>query len=636
MRSDRLPSSTTKQNNCTCGFLLQQNSLLGIYKVEDTGVILQANTAGFVSTSTGLPDNDTPDNFTNQLIDSCNICSESRNLECYQFQNNQYVVNSGPCQQFNGKYIFQNGCYVLVTEPITSLAKDFISLNEWMSRVNIVFGACRNVWSHLFTNNWVNGVLYAFAFKNDRFFTNGSAIAGQPCLHTVELTNPTGNGWGSWTIDIEVNGLTFLNGLTLNSGTGPDTFSFYAYPGDTVTIKTNTPSSAPSGCQVLIKNQANGVIIPTTTLTLPQTIVNGTAFCTGPTPYFQAYSQFCKKTMYLDIRTNNFYYRSSPYDDLNQIFCGVPLLNGSTNDRNLLFPTTIVDLGPKTEFIQELVMSDNYDGYTMKNLNTTTFSDISDLLNILIISRLANTDLIAIILGGQGANIFSYFNERSRFNVDADYAQMISINSELGVNEFDSANYPDNPNPAIQDPVYFNSGSVNDTVIGVFFSSDTQLRDYVTPRRTIINQNLPIGQACFADIPVFSQKVPFYQWNIKPNMDNIDSIFGSQSNDWYTTPTIPQGSSYFTQRYQSLDRLYSTSRYFINTNTIAQYQKAHIYAVDNTGELTPSTSAWIQHSPTPRTVTVGAPFHFYFGLKKGGSAFDRFARQWLNFDEIEG
>jgi hypothetical protein len=33
-------------------------------------------------------------------------------------------------------------------------------------------------------------------------------------------------------------------------------------------------------------------------------------------------------------------------------------------------------------------------------------------------------------------------------------------------------------------------------------------------------------------------------------------------------------------------------------------------------------------------VTVGAPFHFYFGLKRGASSFDRFKGKWINTEII--
>jgi hypothetical protein len=31
---------------------------------------------------------------------------------------------------------------------------------------------------------------------------------------------------------------------------------------------------------------------------------------------------------------------------------------------------------------------------------------------------------------------------------------------------------------------------------------------------------------------------------------------------------------------------------------------------------------------------VGAPFFFYFGLKKGKTAWDKFSKKWLDFNNI--
>lgn len=533
MRSDRLPTSTCTQEACGLSMLLQQNENLCMFTIPDVGILDQSPTTGFASSSTGPTDNTPPQNFTNQLVDSCNICQQSVPLDCYTYDNvlNKFVVNHGACEQFNGKYIFKNGCYILVTEAFTSLEKDFKLLNEWISRTNIVFGACRNVWSHLFTNNWINGTLYAFAFKNDRFFT---------------------------------------------------------------------PPTAPN----------------------PN----------------QPYSLFCEKVIYYKTSNNNFYYRSTPYytGGTTNLFVGTNLGNGSTNTYNLLFPTTILDLGPKTEFIQEFALNDDYDGYIVNRLNPSSFGDVTDILNIFIISRLANTSVIQTIIGGGGANIFTYFNRRSRLTVDGDYAQLISINSEVGVNEFDSANYPDNPP---NNPVFFNAGDVSDGVIGIFFSSDTQLRDYVTPKRTIINPNLPVTSTCaFNNIPVFSQEVPLYGWNVDTNTQE-DSIFGSQNNTWFTD-RLSASLGYHTSKYQSLDRILANSRYFRTSNASqTNYFKGYIYAVDSFGAIDPGVSpsslaVWSQNTPQARIVTVGAPFHFYFGLKKGKSAFDRFGRQWLNFEDI--
>ena len=156
-------------------------------------------------------------------------------------------------------------------------------------------------------------------------------------------------------------------------------------------------------------------------------------------------------------------------------------------------------------------------------------------------------------------NIFIYFknNRNGRFLFDADYSQLISINSELGVAPFQSSNYPDAPTlvnsgsfitgiqyvittpgttnftlinapnnsmgtlfiatgpglgngtatvkPEIQNPIFFDC----DSTLGIFFSSDTQLRDYVTPKRTIINPTGTTASPCsFNNFPVYSQEVP--------------------------------------------------------------------------------------------------------------------------------
>ena len=67
----------------------------------------------------------------------------------------------------NHELIMENGCYITITKIFSSLVKDIKIVAEWSSRVQITFGACRDVWSHIFTNNWINGTLYAFNIKND-------------------------------------------------------------------------------------------------------------------------------------------------------------------------------------------------------------------------------------------------------------------------------------------------------------------------------------------------------------------------------------------------------------------------------------------------------------------------------------
>jgi hypothetical protein len=286
-----------------------------------------------------------------------------------------------------------------------------------------------------------------------------------------------------------------------------------------------------------------------------------------------------------------------------------------------------MDLGPRSAYLQELVMSDAYDGYVVNRLATTTYGNVTEILNLLIISRLINKSFIDQMLQFLvGSNITAYFT-RVKYKVDGDYAQLISINSELGVAPFESANYPDSP-PGIQNPIYWNGFNSDSSVIGIFFSSDTQTRDFITPKRTIVDDDVPANVTCaFSYFDVFSQQVPFYQWEIS----DYQSIFGDEKNGWYTDP-IDNGG-FLSSKYQSMDRIETVSRYFRGTainSSKNKYYKGYIYAVNANGDIDESISNWDKNNPKEQTVTVGAPFYFYFGLKKGASAFDRFTTKWID------
>lgn len=508
MRSDRLPTSTMlfePKNGNDNSYLLNSNPVTSVYLVTDDGFVPVQN-----SNITNNPGDDIPVIIPNPLLNSFS-CGGLVPLSCYY--NSGGTVKIRPlgddCYKHNdGNYKIQNGCYVLVTTPFKTLVSDLSVITEWLSRLTINFAACRDVFSHVFTNNWINGTLYAFTFKNNRFYNS--------------------------------------------------------------------------------KNEP--------------------------------YSVYCKDNLFFDnTNSYNFFYRVSPWDTQKFIGKNSPGYDG--NDKNLLYPTTIMDLGPRDVYTQEIMLSNDFDGYVMKNLNNTSFGDVSEILNLFIVTRLTNSSFIQKLIGG--ATVDSYFSRNNKM-IDGDYAQMISINSEVGVTPFEPENYP-NPNQ-----IYYNGGSSNDGVFGIFFSSDTQVRDYLTPKRTINIDNLPITNKCsFEYLPIKSQIVPFYQWNIKQNNDG-DSIFGSQLNNWFTNEVDSNG--FFSGRYQSLDRIEPASRYFRSNNmTQTNYYKGYIYSVDSNGNLSGSVSDWNYNSGINyRTITNGAPFHFFFGLKRGKSAFDRFTTKWID------
>jgi hypothetical protein len=537
MRGDRLPTSTNVEEYCCNAMVLQKNFNFQIYLIPEDGVFDISSSQGS-SASAGSGDLQytyadlVGSPAINRVFDSF-TCNGSVNLECYGCSNGTINIAGHSCQEYLGETIFEFGCYRFITTIFLSLGNDWLLMFEWIARNMVMLGACRNVFSHRFVNNWVNGTLYAFPFKNE----------------IGAYTSPTS-----------------------------------ATP--------NQPRFKFCGVGIDVLGQADGVLI-------------------------------------YHNQTKNFYYRATPYNTTTNEFEQI-------SRDNMGFPTTIMDLGPRADYLQELVMSDDYDGYVANRLDSSSFVTVDDILNLFIVSRFIDQTFLKSLLGS--LNILAYFSNNrandgvggTKLMIDADYAQLISINSELGVAPFLSSNYPDNP-PGQQNPIFFYCNNV----LGIFFSSDTQLRDYITPKRTIINPSgTSVGNCTFNNFPVYSQRVPLSQWYIK----DTNYIFGLQSNNWDFTF---DGNKVFSHKYQSLDRLNQNSRYFRTDNTNEnQYYKGYIYAVKNVLlpvphiELSASKLDWEKNPPDAQLVTTGAPFHFYFGLRRGASAFDRFRLKWINTNNV--
>lgn len=343
---------------------------------------------------------------------------------------------------------------------------------------------------------------------------------------------------------------------------------------------------------------------------------------------------YCKELLYFHDPTNNFYYRSSPYNDNNNKFIGRDTnerANGNGNVKQLGFPTTMMDLGPKVSYLQEIVFSDDYDGYIVDKLDATSFKNVSDLLNVMILSRFVNENFISLFLPGIGdgsdPSIAGFFKNK-RWNpsgnilfpgtIDGDYSQMSAINSEFGIAEFSPEGYDVNTSFKVMrdnsEYAYFE----------IFFSGNNQDRDYITPRRKIWNENASTAPlpSDFGYISTFSQEVPFYEWDIKTT--NSNTIFGNQNNNWDTNE-----SGFFKYKYQSIDRISPASHPIIVGSTNSKYWKGFIYNVDSNGNATDAIPSGFQDKRQ-----INNPFFFYFGLNKGASAYDKFKTKYINDTDL--
>ena len=342
----------------------------------------------------------------------------------------------------------------------------------------------------------------------------------------------------------------------------------------------------------------------------------------------QPYSRFCKDLVHFNSETNNFYYRSSPYNTNSNKFIGIPSpADRSVNVRNLLFPTTIINLGMKDYFYQEITFDPSTRGYIMPNLDSTSYGDTSDLVNLFVISRITDETFLKQILstlplvgGDNSLNQLFSRNNPSLFNqarrIDGDLAQLLSINSEEGVIKFSPEYYETVPG-STTDPTTI-LGTASNPTIAVWFSSSTndiQFKDFITPGR--INFR-PDDNANYYPYPygIKSQVVPFYQWQL----NNTTTIFGDQYNSWATNLNdIVQN-----KRYQSLDRTSQTIPNYFRPSTSSVndlYARGYIFSVDANG-------VYSRVGATSDKFLVGAPFQFYFGTVKGESALDKFKTKY--------
>ena len=341
---------------------------------------------------------------------------------------------------------------------------------------------------------------------------------------------------------------------------------------------------------------------------------------------------FPKKLIYFDSDTNNFYFRSSPYipTSVSNPFIGRPTTDdlNPINSRNLLFPTTIINLGMKDSFYDEITFEPSTASYVMSNLNPTSYSDTSDIVNLFVISRITDEKFLQqlIPLGDNSLNqLFNRYgtglSTLPRQRIDADLAQMMSINSEFGVIPFSPEFYPSTG--SITDPVRV-IGTPGNPTMGIFFSSTTsnlQDKDYISPGIIDFRPD-PNQTAVTYEFGIKSQLVPFYQWSLRQG--GVSNIFGSEKNNWATT--ISDITEY---PYQAVSRRrVATPNYYYGNNTAYDiFQRGYIFSVTNTSTPQNMTYDTFTMSQSSKFL-VGAPYHFYFGLIKGETALDKFKTKY--------
>jgi hypothetical protein len=103
-----------------------------------------------------------------------------------------------------------------------------------------------------------------------------------------------------------------------------------------------------------------------------------------------------------------------------------------------------------------------------------------------------------------------------------------------------------------------------------------------------------------------------YQWVVEEE----NSIFGNNSNNWGT-----ETSNIYAKKYQDMDFDLTDGYWKFSDDGNLGY----IYNENPNGEPNP------QRPPNQgKYINVGAPFHFYFGLKRGATAINRYITKYIS------
>lgn len=218
-------------------------------------------------------------------------------------------------------------------------------------------------------------------------------------------------------------------------------------------------------------------------------------------------TKYCDDLLYFKTKETStetpvktFYYRSS-------ITTNGYNFDNKTN-KTLGHPTTIVDLGPRDEFIKEICIDPSLDpnSSVIRNIGSTSFQNFKEMLGLYINYKMDT-----------GSSKYGDFFNNKGFNsqmpvkmdgyiLNGDILQLISINNEAGIEEFDlqNRNYtayqPQILDPDSNTPLFKDGSNWGPLPINLVLDDSEGLRV-----RTSLNEPGRLTES--------SQLVPFYLWN---------------------------------------------------------------------------------------------------------------------------
>lgn len=248
--------------------------------------------------------------------------------------------------------------------------------------------------------------------------------------------------------------------------------------------------------------------------------------------------KYCSDVVRYVDEQEKYYYRSCRFSGSTW---GISSWQGESQPTRLLGrPTTIVDLGPRDEFIKEICVDPTLDPNcsVSRSIGPTSFKSFGDILGLAINYRMDVSNNTFSLNQFFDNNGWSLSNQEI---LDGDILQLISINNEAGIDPFEleSPRYigysyqfldPDNPTTK---PFFASGSTYGPLPITLYLDEDGERV------RACLNEPGRLTES--------SQQVPFFLWEKGGTGFGPYNSFTSDNQSWYyTTPQVQplQGMTY--------------------------------------------------------------------------------------------
>jgi hypothetical protein len=392
-------------------------------------------------------------------------------------------------------------------------------------------------------------------------------------------------------------------------------------------------------------------------------------------------TKYCEDLVYLKVKessSNNpvkrFYYRSSTFNPSTSTFTKTIKSDNSDSNPTLGHPTTIVDMGPRDEFIKEICVDPNLDPNcsVVRSIGPSSYQNIKELIGLYLNYRMdANDYDYRDFFQNTGYNLYPSSSQKLVLN--GDLLQLISINNEVGVEEFDlqTRNYGVY-SPLILDP----DNEPN------FFESQSGTPNGPLPLNFALDPDGFRVRVCLNEpgrLTESSQIVPFFYWNkgglgfgegvnqswsysspVSQRLQGMtyDYRFTGFNDNTYNYVLFPMTKTYsgFTQDGPDINDVGFDIESLTDNHTLYDQQEegfTYLYItsgttlipltgilytrVGNAGNWSsiPWDSTLITYIIKPTEYNyngnqqiLSTPFLFYFGLRPGNTAVDKFIERF--------